>query len=289
MIKEIEIEQFLVLKKSYPVLDVRSPVEYFKGHVPESINIPLFSNEERAHIGTVYKEKGSIDAVLLGESYADPKISEYLDSVSSVFDQSPIIVICFRGGMRSRRFAELLDNNGFDVYRLIGGYKSYKHFIQNFFSNLSSLIVIGGMTGTGKTEILHELKNKGEQIIDLEYLANHRGSAFGSIKELMQPSTEQFENNLFKVLSEIDIKKRIWVEDESRNIGRVFLPEKFYEQLREAPLIILELDKKFRAMRLSRDYGCEENILLKDALNKTSWSRFWFRFECFLFYNKGET
>ena len=268
MIKEIDIIEFLQLYKTIPVVDVRSPIEFIKGHIPGSTNIPLFTDEERDHIGTVYKQSNSETAVKLGESYAVPKISSYLESACNAAPDSPLIVICFRGGMRSRRFARLLDENGYDVYRLIDGYKGYRNYIQHALGEISSLIVLGGMTGTGKTEILKELEKNGEQIIDLEQIANHKGSAFGAIGQDQQPTSEQFENNLFEITSGIDTEKRIWIEDESRNIGKVFLPELFFRQLRTAPLIILELDKKFRAERLSRDYGDGGDILLKEGIQK---------------------
>ncbi len=235
-----------------------------------SINIPLFSDEERSNIGTAYKQISSEEAIKLGESYAEPKIPSYLKSVDIVASDSPIIIICFRGGMRSRRFARLLDENGYDVYRLSGGYKSFRTYINQLFSNPLSLNVLGGMTGTGKTEILQELEKTGEQIIDLEQIANHRGSAFGAIGQEEQPTTEQFENNLFEIIFTINKSDRIWIEDESRNIGKVFLPELFFEQLRTAPLIILELDKKERAKRLSRDYGSGGDNLLKESIEKIS-------------------
>lgn len=227
MVKEIDIKQFFELKKTIPVVDVRSPGEFLKGHIPGTVNIPLFSDEERAHIGTVYRQHSSEKAVKLGESYAESRIPLYLKSVRTTAPDSPVITVCFRGGMRSSRFAELLDKNGYDVYRLENGYKSFRKFIHQSFVEPVSLIVLGGMTGTGKTEILQELRTLGEQVIDLEHIANHRGSAFGGIGQKDQPSTEQFENNLFEILSQMDKGKRTWVEDESRRIGIDYLPEPF--------------------------------------------------------------
>ncbi len=268
MVEDIDIKRFFELIKKLPVVDVRSPGEFSKGHIPGSVNIPLFSDSERAHIGTVYKQNSSEEAVKLGESYANPKIGSYLKSVDALASGSSVIVTCLRGGMRSGRFSRLLDDNGYDVYRLEKGYKNYRNYIHQSFSSPFPLIVLGGMTGTGKTEILQELRKIGEQIIDLEQIANHRGSAFGGIGQDDQPTTEQFENNIFQILSKMDPKRRIWVEDESRNIGKAYLPEPFFEQIRKAPLIILELGKKYRAMRSSRDYGSGSDLLLIEGINK---------------------
>jgi len=255
MVNIINISKFIELKENRPVIDVRSPIEYEKGHVPGSVNIPLFSNDERAQIGTVYKKQGSDKAVVLGESYAVPKIESFLaDALLHSSDKS-LIVYCFRGGMRSQRFSELLDENGFNVSRLESGYKSYRSYVQKSFIKSYPLSVLGGRTGSGKTEILEELLKKNEQVINLEKMASHRGSAFGSIGEGEQPTTEQFENCLFELLKTLSLKNKIWIEDESLNIGRVYLPADFFRQMKIAPLVVLKVSKKDRVERLCRDYA----------------------------------
>lgn len=259
----MKIDEFLKAYKENPVVDVRSPIEYEKGHVPGSINIPLFTNEERAAIGTLYKEKGQEEAIVLGESYANPKIDFYIDSVRQAAGSSPVIVYCFRGGLRSRRFCLLLEEHKIPHFRLEGGYKAFRKAIRDFFQQPLSLKVVGGRTGTGKTDILAALDKEGEAVVDLEGLSCHRGSAFGAIGMPDQPSTEHFENLLYDRIESLGNEKPIWVEDESRNIGSVFLPESFYQALRISPLYILSIPHEERIRRLCRDYtGCGEEPLL---------------------------
>lgn len=268
MIEHITINEFLDLKKIYPVVDVRSPVEYSKGHIPGSVNIPLFTDEERAKIGTSYKQVSQEKAIKLGESFAIPKIPHYLQEVGKIASTKDVIVYCFRGGMRSQRFSELLEEHGFKVYRIDKGYKEYRTLVQSSFKRTYSLIVIGGKTGSGKTEILKKLYEKDEQVIDLEGLSNHRGSAFGSIGMEEQPRTEYFENILFELSEKLDLKKRIWVEDESANIGRVYIPTDFFSQMKHAPLVVLDMDKHFRVDRLCRDYASNGLEPLKEGIMK---------------------
>ncbi len=255
MIDIIDIEQFLLQKKEYPVIDVRSPIEYAKGHIPGSVNIPLFSDDERARIGTVYKKEGPEKAVKLGESFANPKIEQYLKFSLKACPEKKIIVYCFRGGMRSQRFSSLLSDNGFSVMRLDAGYKCYRQHILNSFTRKYPLHILGGRTGSGKTEILIELKKQNIQIVDLEKLANHRGSAFGSFESGYQPTSEYFENCLSEELSVLSTEKRIWIEDESKNIGRVFIPDDFFKQMKKAPLVVLKVPRESRVVRLCREYA----------------------------------
>ncbi|MDA3811542.1 MAG: tRNA 2-selenouridine(34) synthase MnmH [Spirochaetaceae bacterium] len=257
MIEEITLEKFYSLSHQIPVIDVRAPIEYEHGHIPGTVNVPLFNDEERVQIGTVYKNKGDKEAISLGESFAIPRISHYLKEVRKIGVNKTIIVLCSRGGMRSQRFSEMLSDNQFHVYRLVKGYKNYRRIVQGSFTEKFPLIVIGGKTGSGKTEILIELEKQKEQMINLEFLSNHRGSAFGAIGMGDQPTTEQFENELYEIMKKFDLNRRIWVEDESSNIGRVFLPGDLYEQMKISPLIILEMDKNFRVKRLCQDYASE--------------------------------
>ena len=157
-----------------------------------------------------------------------------------------------------------------EVYVLEGGYKSYRRHILEKLSEKRKMIVLGGMTGSSKTHILRHLKSKGQQVIDLEQLANHKGSAFGALGQMPQPSTEQFANLLFNKWSELENEIPFWVEDESRNIGSVFMPEGFYQNMQETHIIELVMDAKIRLPFLMEEYSRYPPENLKEAVNKIS-------------------
>ncbi len=261
MISEISIDK--ALSSKLRIIDVRSPGEYLRGHIPAAINIPLFNNEERADVGTVYKKKSRQAAIDLGYKYVNPKLDFFITESKKYADDLKIIIHCWRGGMRSRSFAKHLSDNGFkEVFVVTGGYKSYRNFVLDYFTNKFNLKVLGGYTGSGKTHILHDIRDTGYQIIDLEALANHKGSAFGAIGLKEQPTTEHFENLLHNNLSKLDIKKNIWIEDESISIGKVAIPLQFFIQIREAPLYFINIPKEERAKSLVKEYtNCEKEIL----------------------------
>ncbi|MBI9071148.1 MAG: tRNA 2-selenouridine(34) synthase MnmH [Melioribacteraceae bacterium] len=267
MVSEIKIEEALSL--NLPIIDVRSPGEFEKGHIPSAVNIPLFSNDERAHIGTVYKQESKEKAVELGYKYVNPKLDHYIKSSLKIAPDGKVIVHCWRGGMRSLAFARHLSDNGFsDVKQVIGGYKSYRNLVLENLSIPVNLKVLGGYTGSGKTYILDQLKELGHQILDLEGLANHKGSVFGGIGQLEQPSWEQFENNLHKELISLNLNKPIWVEDESHKIGRILIPIQFFEQMRNAKLYFIDIPKEERAKHLVTGYANCDKELLVNSINK---------------------
>jgi tRNA 2-selenouridine synthase len=269
MISEITIEE--ALSEAVPIIDVRSPGEFEKGHIPEANHIPLFSNDERAHIGTVYKQRSKEEAIVIGYEYVKPKLKKFINNALQLAPKRQVIIHCWRGGMRSRSFAKHLSDNGFtDVKVIVGGYKSYRNYVLNSLALPIQLNVLGGYTGSGKTQVLRQLKSHGNQVIDLEKLANHRGSAFGGIGKGKQPTVEQFENNLLGELKKLDSKKIIWVEDESYNIGRVKIPIQFFEQMRNACLFFVEIPKEERAKYLVTEYaGCNKQ-LLADSIRRIS-------------------
>ena len=269
MIQFINIEEAINLQK--PIIDVRSPLEYEKGHIPNANNIPLFSNDERAHVGTVYKQNSKEAAIELGYSYVNPKLNQFIEDAKKVAPDGSVIVHCWRGGMRSQSFAEHLMANGFDDVKVIeGGYKAFRNFVLDYFKTPFSLKIIGGYTGSGKTEILHDLKKQGEQVIDLEGLAHHKGSAFGGIGQGEQTSVEQFENNLYSKISQLNLNKTIWLEDESQNIGKVIIPTSLFAQMQKAEVLFLEISKEERAKHLVSGYADCEDELLKDGIQRIS-------------------
>ncbi len=269
MISEIKIEE--VFSLGIPIVDVRSPGEFQKGHIPKAVNIPLFSNEERAHVGTVYKQNSKEAALKIGYTYVEPKLNSFISESLKIAPNKSIIVHCWRGGMRSQSFAKHLSENGFDdVKVIIGGYKAYRNHVLTNLEKPFHLKVLGGYTGSGKTQILHELKKLKNQVIDLEGLANHKGSAFGGIGQKEQPTVEQFENNLHHALQKLDPLQPIWVEDESHNIGRVKIPIQFFHQIRDAKLYFLDIPKNERAIFLVSEYANINTQALKDSILRIS-------------------
>jgi tRNA 2-selenouridine synthase len=255
MSKALDIIDFLSLSKGHLTIDVRSRKEFSKGHIPHAVNLPLFNDEERAKVGTLYKQTGRNEAIEAGLEIVGPKMVEFVRFVKPLVKDNKIFVHCWRGGMRSGSMAWLLSTMGYEVYTLAGGYKSYRHLVVESLGKPAKYIIIGGRTGSGKTELLHELKKQGEQIIDLERLANHKGSAFGALGEKPQPSTEQFENYLYLEMSQLDLTKYIWLEDESKNIGKCYITNELWANMCKAPLVVIDVPLDIRVKRLVKDYG----------------------------------
>lgn len=265
---KITVTSFLELSESIPVCDVRSPSEFSAGHIPGAINIPLFNDMERESVGIKYKKEGRVPAILEGLKHAGPDMSSKLEQALKIAKYRKLLVHCWRGGMRSEAMAWLFSLADIQSEVLDGGYKSYRHHILESLSEKKKMIILGGMTGSSKTHILRYLKKLGKQVIDLEGLANHKGSAFGSLGQPPQPSTEQFANILFEEWKQINSSLPFWVEDESRNIGSVFMPEKFYLNMQEARSIILIMDIKTRLPRLIEEYSSYSPESLKASIEK---------------------
>lgn len=255
MINTITIIDFFRLTESVPLVDVRTLAEFEHGHIPGAFNLPLFSNEERVKVGTTYKQIGREEAILLGFDLTGSKWSGFIRRALEIAPNKKIGVHCWRGGMRSGAMAWALSLYGFEVHLIEGGYKRYRKWVLEQFEATCQLWIIGGMTGSGKTVILHELRKKGEQVIDLEDLAQHQGSSYGSMNKLVQPTQEQFENNFAEQLKNLNRQRRIWVEDESLTIGRIFIPNQFWHQMKEAVLINLIVSLEQRVRRLVLEYG----------------------------------
>lgn len=238
------------------LFDVRTPAEFAGGHIPGAVNLPLFTNEERAEIGTIYKQVDPRLAFLRGLELVGPKMRQYVEQASASAPDLSAVVHCWRGGQRSESMGWLLEKSGFDITVLKGGYKAFRRYALDYLCALPHpLIVLGGYTGSGKTEVLQVLKREGEQVVDLEGLARHKGSAFGALGELPQPTVEQFENDLWAAFRAIPSTLPVWVEDESRSIGRVYQPDGFWRILLSSKLIQVVMPVELRVERLVRDYG----------------------------------
>ncbi len=258
-------------KPLLPIIDVRTPAEYQTGHIPGAVNIPLFSNEERAHVGTVYKQQSQEQALKLGYKYVAPKLERFVNEAKKVEADGELLVYCWRGGMRSKAFAEHIHDNGIKEVKLIeGGYKAYRKYALESFDKSSSIYVLGGYTGSGKTRILEHFSEAELQVVDLEGLANHKGSAFGGIGQEEQPSTEHFSNLLFWEWKDLDLSKPVWVEDESSNIGSVNIPENFFAQMRESKVYFLNMPKEQRAKILVEEYAACEKSSLAHSIERIS-------------------
>ena len=306
-IQKITIEEFLSLAKQYPVLDVRSPGEYTHAHIPSAHSLPLFTDEERKEVGTAYKQQSREAAIKIGLDFFGVKMKMLIEEVEMLFvsrfslknvdnsktpNERPItrnvLIHCWRGGMRSAAVAWLLDMYGFKVYLLAGGYKSYRKWVLSQFERDYNFNIIGGYTGSGKTLLLHELENQGKIIIDLEGLANHKGSAFGAIENKPQPGQEMFENSLAQALAQSAVcsgqfaKKAnspvpiancqlptancIWLEDESQRIGNLQIPMPLWYTMRKAPLFFVDVAFEERLHYITDDYGKQDKTRLKDSI-----------------------
>lgn len=259
----------LAQKSQLPLLDVRTPAEFERGHIPGAINFPLFSNDERVIIGTLYKQKGKDVAVEKGLELVGPKLASFVKEAKKLAVDKEIMLHCWRGGMRSGSMAWLFETAGLRPKVLKGGYKAYRQQVhQDFSERKLDLIVLGGATGSGKTLILHAMQEQGHQIIDLEQLANHKGSSFGAIDEDLQPITEHFENLLHQKILELDSTKPVWTENESRGIGTVYIPEGFWAQMQAAPLINISIPKKNRLDILAQMYVGKDPSALIPAFER---------------------
>ena len=269
-VKKIDIESFLSRAENTPIVDVRSPSEYLSGHIPGAINIPLLNDKERESVGIKYKNEGSLPAIYEGLNLTAPELSAKLQKAVELAVDGQLLVHCWRGGMRSEAMAWLFSLGNIYAEVLNGGYKSYRHHILESLSMKRKMIVLGGMTGSSKTHIIRFLNSKGEQIIDLEELAKHKGSAFGALGQPPQPTTEHFANLLFNVWIKLNPDLPVWVEDESRNIGSVFMPEVFYSNMQDTKVIVLIMEVKTRLPRLLEEYSKYPPEALKASVLKIS-------------------
>jgi len=293
--EKIHIEQFLELAKRHPVIDVRSPGEYKHAHIPGAYSLPLFTDEERAVVGTTYKQESREKAIKIGLNYFGPKMRRMVEEVESIVNShesivtksapnttdyrlptnNSILVYCWRGGLRSGAVSWLLDLYGFKVYTLTGGYKKFRNYALDSFKKEYKFKILGGYTGSGKTEVLKELVRKGETIIDLEDIAKHKGSAFGNIGMPKQPTQEMFENLLSLELRALNHEHNkepsissIWLEDESQRIGLVNVPNNLWKTMRCSPVYFLDIPFEERLKHITEEYGRLDKEKMIDAIGR---------------------
>ena len=239
----------------HQIIDVRSAGEFLAGTIPGAINIPLFDEDERSVIGTIYRHGGHEQAVATGFSYVAEKLTELLAAFQP-FHARNIAVFCARGGMRSRSVVNLLGQSGYKAFQLVGGYKKYRQDVLNCLDGFQpKLIVIHGLTGTGKTRILQKLA----PAIDLEDLAGHRSSLFGGLDQ--QPSTQRtFDSSLAEVINAL-AEEPYFIEGESRKIGRVFIPQPLAAAMQNAVLVQVHCCLATRIRRIIADYPVTDEAM----------------------------
>jgi len=259
------------LAASTPILDVRSPGEFAHAHIPGAISFPLFSDDERAQVGTCYKQEGRDRAVELGFAIAGPKFAGFIAQAKEIAPDRRVRLHCWRGGMRSGAIAWVLGMAGFEVTTLSGGYKAFRHWALRTTEIPLRVLTLGGMTGTGKTNILAALAAQGEQTLDLEALANHRGSSYGALGLPPQPTTEQFENLIAMQWAKFGPDRPVWIEAESRGIGRCRVPIGVFAQMMQAPILQVARPRSERLALLVEMYGIadiQELITATDRIRK---------------------
>jgi tRNA 2-selenouridine synthase len=264
------------------IIDVRSPCEFCDGRLPGAVNVPLLSNDERAEVGTIYKEQGDIMARRRALVIIAARIPEIIDQILALKDRSQSIVVhCWRGGLRSEAVASVLSIAGIASYRLSGGYKAWRNMVlrelvQDRFA--FQAVVLYGLTGSGKTGLLYELARQGCQVLDLEDLANHRGSAFGGLGLAEQPGQKDFEAALWNRLRTLDLTRPVFLEAESRKVGKLSLPDPIFKRISGGTAVLVESSLEARACRLaehylsacaSRELALQESLELLDRIKET--------------------
>ena len=260
-----------------PIIDVRSPSEYYQGHWPGAVNIPLFSDSERETIGKSYKKESRLKAILEGLKVSIPNAKNLIEIILQITikkegKNKSLRIYCWRGGMRSSAFAWLARTIGIRTYLLKGGYKNYRKWVLNQFEADLPIRLLGGKTGTRKTDLLNYINEENIHVIDLEGIAHHRGSSFGSLGMKEQPSTQQFENILAESLDSFQKNSatEIWLEAESSNLGKCRIPNSLYTKMKKAPIIEIIKDKDERVKNLVHVYSQNSQTELNNAVNRIS-------------------
>lgn len=265
MTLSITLEKALALRdKGAVLIDARSPAEFAEASIPGAINVPLLDDAGRKEVGTLYKLQGKQAARRLGVKLVSARIPALIDQVYAARLQGspPVVVYCWRGGMRSRALTQFLDLAGMPARQMAGGHKAFRKHVLNYFCQVrwGRLIVLRGLTGVGKTVLLHRLRIAGYPVLDLEGLANHRGSAFGNLGLPPQPSQKMFETLLWDKLRHLPEDGYALAEGESRHIGRLVQPPKFFEALQEEVSVWIHAPLEVRVRNILADYPASEEL-----------------------------
>ena len=267
-------------KKFDTIIDVRSPLEFAEDHIVGAINCPVLSDLERQKVGTIYKKESSFKAKIIGSSLTAKNIAFHIENkfMEKKGSWQPLIY-CWRGGQRSKAFSIVLSEVGWRTNQLKGGYKEYRNQVINFLDNIGpklKITLISGKTGSAKTKILKSIENEGGQILDLEGLANHKGSLLGKIPDLIQPSQKFFESLIFNKIQKLNLKDKIYIEAESSKIGNIHIPKSIWKKMINSPRIEISANVELRAKFLVSDYDymCNDptliNPIIKGLKNRLS-------------------
>ena len=267
-------------KKFDTIIDVRSPLEFAEDHIVGAINCPVLSDLERQKVGTIYKKESSFKAKIIGSSLTAKNIAFHIENnfMQKKGSWQPLIY-CWRGGQRSKAFSIVLSEVGWRTNQLKGGYKEYRNQVINFLDNIGpklKITLISGKTGSAKTKILKSIENEGGQILDLEGLANHKGSLLGKIPDLIQPSQKFFESLIFNKIQKLNLKDKIYIEAESSKIGNIHIPKSIWKKMIKSPRIEISANVELRAKFLVSDYDymCNDptliNPIIKGLKNRLS-------------------
>lgn len=240
------------------IIDVRSEGEFAEDHIPGAINLPVLNNAERERVGTIYKQVSSFDAKKIGAALVSANISRHIDSIlqDRPRDWKPL-VYCWRGGGRSGALAHVLAQIGWKVGQLDGGYKAYRRAVIEELPTLPAKFdwrVVCGMTGTGKSQLLRSLKTRGAQVLDLEELAAHRGSVLGNLPDAPQPAQKMFESRVWHALKHLSPERPVFVESESRKIGRLRVPPELIDAMWQSACVVIEAPIPVRVALLMDEY-----------------------------------
>ncbi|NOQ42699.1 MAG: tRNA 2-selenouridine(34) synthase MnmH [Desulfuromusa sp.] len=251
-------------RKGALIIDVRTPAEFAEATIPGAVNVPIFSNEERAQVGTVFKEQGKRDARKLGVQLVAPKIPLLMEQIESLRQDysAPVIVFCWRGGMRSLAMTSFMNLAGIPAQQLLGGHKGFRRKVLDYFEQQQwpPVFVLRGLTGTGKTRVLQQLQEMDYPVVDLEGLANHRGSAFGALGLEPQPSQKKFEALLWARLEELQESPYLVTEGESLHIGRVMVPKPFHQAMQTQTSLWITASLDVRTQIILEDYPALDQL-----------------------------